>query len=63
MFFHSVTPSFTPIETRVNWCENTKFEMQQILPDKKKKTDREFIRAVRNQTTKTRNRQSWAGGF
>jgi len=62
MFFHSVTPSFTPIKTRVNWCDDTKFKMQQILPDKKKtvlrQTDRHFFRALRNQTKKTRNRQS-----
>ena len=45
--------------------------MHQILPDKKKKVlrqtdrqiDRQFIRALRNQTMKTRNTQSWAGGF
>jgi hypothetical protein len=45
MFFHSVTPSFTPIKTRVKWCEDTKLKMQQRLPDKKKtvwrQTDRQ----------------------
>jgi len=62
MFIHSVTPSFTPIKTGVNWCEGTKFKMQQILPDKKKTVCRQTVHQGFEESNDENTEQAKLGG-